>query len=176
TFIAMLVCIPAAATLTYFILLLHQSIRNQERFGELQKRKGRRKEFLRRLAEKKRLADPFFHFNIAHGKSVDAMVEEQLAHERGGSGSAPTQSAANPERDAKILKAIEQGRLILLDTELERCGPGMVVGRTIEQLGLHRGDELQPAHIMAARQFGLTTLPVLYNPGRVAGAMAGATA
>lgn len=173
TFIAMLVCVPAAATLMYFVLLLHQSIRNQERFVELHKRKGRRKEFLRRVAEKKRLADPFFHFNITSGKSVDTMVEEQLAKERGTTAPQSAQGA-NPERDAKIVQAIETGRLVLLDTELDRCSPGMVIGRPIEALHLSRGDELAPEHIALARQSGIQSLPVLYNPGRVAGAMAGA--
>lgn len=171
-FLATLILLPAAAALTYFVLLLHQYVRNQERYGELCKRKGRREERLRRTAEAKRLADPFFHFNVKSGKSVDDVVQEQLARERG---HAPSRQR-NDVKDQKIAKAIEGGRLILLDTELGQCAPGMVVGREIAEHGLFRGDELTRESLDKLAAAGVTMLPVLYNPGRVAGAMAGAAA
>ena len=177
TYVVFLVCIPLAAVMTYFVLLLHQSIRNQERYGELWKRKGRRKAFLKKTAEAKRLADPFFHFNINKSKGVEELVEEQLQKERGTKPRSRTDmsvvvSQVDEQKDSKIAKAIEEGRLILLETEIDRCGPGMVIGRSIENYGLARGDEISADALRQLRESGITSLPVLYNPGRVAGAMA----
>lgn len=163
-----LVSIPLAAGAAYYMLVLHQAVRNEERYAELRRFEGKRRNRLRRLAEAKRLADPFFHFNINQSKSIESMVEEQLAMERG------TQVVS--KRDLKIQRAIEQGRLILLDTPIGDCASGMVVGKALPSLGVSRGTELTDDLIRLLTEKGQTTVPVLYNPSKVASQISGRAA
>lgn len=163
-----LVCVPLAAGTAYYMLVLHQAVRNEERFAELRRFEGKRRNRLRKVAEAKRLADPFFHFNINKSKSIDAMVEEQLAVERG------TQVVS--KRDVKIQRAIEEGRLILLDTPIGDCAAGMVVGQPLTKFGLSRGTELTDAMLQKLVEGGQTSVPVLYNPSKVASQITGRAA
>jgi hypothetical protein len=163
-----LVGVPLMAGAAYYMLVLHQAVRNEERYAELRRYEGKRRERLKRMAEAKRLADPFFHFNINQSKSIDTMVEEQLAAERG--------TGKLSKRDIKIVRAIEEGRLILLDTPLEDCTAGMVVGRPVHDAGLVRGMELNDEVIARLRASGHAALPVLYNPNRLAEAISGVPA
>jgi len=163
-----LVCIPLAAGAAYYMLVLHQAVRNEERFQELRRFEGKRRNRLRKMAEAKRLADPFFHFNINNSKSIEAMVEEQLAMERG--------TMVRSKRDMKIQRAIEEGRLILLETPIGDCAAGMVLGQPVEALGLGRGAELTDEVIQKLTERGRTTLPVLYNPSKVASQISGRAA
>ncbi len=174
-YITLLVGLPVIAGLVYFVLLLHQAIRNDERFSELKKRRGRREERLRRLEEARRLADPFFHFNISEAPGIDEIIQEKLARERG-TVFITAEEQKLKEREKKIQQAIEKGRLILMDTELSKCSPGMVLGRGVEQLGMSRGDELTAQNITRFQEAGYSMLPILYNPGRVANAIEQANA
>ena len=172
-YIAFLVGMPLAAGVCYFCLLLHQAIKNEERFIELKKRKGRRAMRLTKLEEARRLADPFFHFNIGKSRTVDMVVQEKLAREHSNA-SGPTENGKSMMelRDRKILRAIEQGKLILMETSIADCAPGMVVGRQIPELDIARGAELTNESIMALRSAGIASVPILYNPNRVSSAIA----
>jgi len=163
-----LVCVPLTAGVAYYMLVLHQAVRNEERLAELRRYEGKRRNRLRKMAEAKRLADPFFHFNINKSKTIDEMVEEQLATERG--------TMVRSKRDMKIQRAIEEGRLVLLETPIGDCAAGMVIGAPLEQVGVPRGAELTDELIQHLKEHGVTEVPVLYNPSRVIGQMTGRAA
>lgn len=174
----LLILLPLAAGASYYALLLHQAVRNEERFEELGRRKGRRIERLRRMEEAKRLSDPFFHFNVKTNQDIDAFIKGKLETERRtgklNKASFTADSQEGGSREGKIQKAIESGRLVLLDTPIEDCAPGMVLGRNVDGTDLGRGDELDVDMIMALAEAGYTELPVLYNPKRIAGAISSA--
>lgn len=167
-YILMLTVLPLSAVVVYYMMLLHQAVKNEERYTELRKHEGSRRERLRRMEEQKRLADPFFHFNVTKARNVDELVDEKLGRER--------RSAELRQREQKIVRAVEAGRLIILDTAIDDCAPGMVIARPVEELDLRRGDELDALNIDLLRQHGFASLPILYNPNRVAGALSGAAA
>lgn len=160
------VLVPLAAGAVYYILLLHQAYKNEERYHELVKRKGKRINRLRRMEVAKRLSDPFFHFNVKSAKSIDQVVQDQIARERG--------TMSIDQRDMKIMKAIEEGKLVVLDTPIEDCTAGMVLGRPLAEHKLGRGEELSYDVIQALYESGVDSLPVLYNPNRLAGAISSA--
>jgi|GEM_PF-5032433 len=160
--------LPLAAMVVYYMLLLHQAVKNEERYTELRKHEGRRRERLRRMEEQKRLADPFFHFNVTKARNVDELIEEKLLRER--------RAGELKQREQKIIRAVESGRLIILDTPIDDCAPGMVAAQAVEALDLRRGDELDSLTIEHLRQQGFASMPILYNPSRVAGALAGQAA
>ncbi|MCA8939695.1 MAG: hypothetical protein KDB07_07810 [Planctomycetes bacterium] len=182
----LLIALPLAAGASYYALVLHQAIRNEERYQELGKRKGRRIERLRRMEEAKRLSDPFFHFNVKTNQDIESFIASQIDSERRtgkidkssfanqGEGAGPAAGGGNGARDSKIQKAIQEGRLVLLETAIEDCAPGMVVGRPVEGTDLTRGDELDAEMIQLLAEAGFTELPILYNPKRIASAISGA--